>query len=240
MRMNMLLALLLAVLSGPDGFAAGGDSIATNLSDAVGRPLPETGGRFQFSVSGQVFSIVGGNMILCDDAIGALFQLPTKGADHVHAGDIVQVAGYGINNELGRRQLTPVSISVIGRKPLPQPVEIDNAQLSSGSVNHRYVRMHGVVAAAFRDELDSRWNWFLLRTPSGSANVACPEEQIPLQNLRNMTDAEVVATGIALPFSNWRANLGNYLQLVTANAIEVLHDAPSNPFSAQPPHLSYR
>jgi signal transduction histidine kinase len=50
-----------------------------------------------------------------------------------------------------------------------------------------------------------------------------------------MTDAEVVATGIALPFSNWRANLGNYLQLVATNAIEVLHAAPSNPLSAQPP-----
>ena len=233
--MNLLLALLLAVSSAPDGFAAGGDSIATNLSDAVGRPMPETGGRFQFSVSGQVFSIVGGNIILCDDAICVPLRLTATNHPTLRVGDIVQVKGYGINNELGIRHLAPVSISVIGYKPLPLPVEIDNAQLSSGSVNHRYVRMRGVVAAAFRDELDSRWNWFLLRTPAGSANVACPEEQIPLQKIRNMTDAEVVATGIALPFSNWRANLGNYLQLVATNAIEVLHAAPSNPLSAQPP-----
>lgn len=232
--MNLLFALFLAVSSAPDGFAAGGDCFATNLSDAVDRPLPEPGGRFQFRVSGQVFSIAGGNMILYDNAICTPFQMTATNQAPVRVGDIVQVCGYGINNELGLRHLAPDSISVIGHRPLPQPVVVDNSQLLSGIFNHRYVSMRGVVAAAFRDELDSRWNWFLLRTPSGSANVACPEEQIPLQSLRIMTDAEIVATGIAIPFSNWRANFGNYIQLVTADAIEVLTAAPSDPFLAPP------
>ncbi len=233
--MNLLFALFLAVSSATDDFAAGGDCIATNLSDAVYLPLPEAGGRFRFLASGQVFSIICGNMILYDNTICTPLRLTATDQARLHVGDIVQVKGYGSNNELGLRHLTPVSISVIEHRPLPQPVDIDNAQLSSGSFNHRYARMRGVVAAAFRDELDSRYNWFLLRTSSGSANVACPEEQIPLQKLRDMTDAEVVATGIAIPFANWRANLGNYLQLVTTNAIEVLHAAPSDPFLAQPP-----
>ncbi len=232
--MNLMLALLLAVSSATDGFAAEGDSIATNLSDAVSRPLPEAGGRFQFCVSGQVFSIVRGNMILRDDAICTPFRLAATDQATVRVGDIVQVRGYGINNELGRRHLAPVSISVIGHRPLPQPMDIDSPQLAAGSLNNRYVRMRGVVTAAFRDELDSRWNWFLLRTPSGSANVACPEELITIQNLKGLTDAEVAATGIALPFTNWRANFGNHLQIVETNAIEVLHAAPSDPFLAPP------
>ena len=233
-RMNLLIALLLAVSSAPDGLADGGDCIATNLSDAVNRPLPAPGGRVQFRVSGQVFSIMHGKMLLCDGAICTPLRLTATDQAHLRVGDIVQVKGYGSNNELGLRHLTPVSISVIGHRPLPQPVDTDNAQLSSGSITHRYARMRGVVAAAFRDELDSRFNWFLLRTSSGSANVACPEEQIPLQKLKNMTDAEVVATGIAIPFANWRAYFGNYLQLVETNAIEVVHAATTDPYLAPP------
>ena len=233
--MNLLFALFLAVSSVYTGFADEGDCIATNLSDAVGRPLPESGRRFQFHVSGQVLSITGRNMMLCDDATCIPLRLTATNQAPVRAGDIVQVGGYGINNELGRRHLVPNSISVIGHKPLPQPVPIDNSQLLSGRFNRRYVRMRGVVAAAFRDELDSRWNWFLLRTPSGSVNVACPEQKIPLRGLRSMTDAEIAVTGIAIPFTNWRANFGNHLQLVATNAIEILQAAPSDPFSAQPP-----
>ena len=117
-------------------------------------------------------------MILRDDAICTPFRLAANDQATVRVGDIVQVRGYGINNELGLRHLAPVSISVIGHRPLLQPMDIDSPQLAAGSFNHQYVRMRGVVAAAFRDELDSRWNWFLLRTPSGSVNVACPEELI--------------------------------------------------------------
>ena len=234
MRMKLLLALLLAVSSANNGFADGGGSLATLLSDAVGRQLPRVGERFPFCVSGQVFSLAGGNMMLCDETIGTQFRLPANGADHVRVGDIVQVEGYGTNNELGRRQLVPISISVVGHKPLPQPVDIDSPQLASGTFNSKYVRMRGVLAAAIRDNLDSRWNWFLLRTPSGSTNVACPEDQIPFQRLKDMTDAEITATGIAVPFANWRANFGNYLQLVATNAIEVLRATEPDPFFAPP------
>ena len=232
--MNLLLALLLAASSAPDGLADGDDCVATNLSDAIGRPLQEPGRHFRFSVSGQVFFVAGGNMILCDDAICTPFQLTATDQAAVRVGDIVHVKGYGINNGLGLRHLEPVSISVVGHRPLPQPVDIASPQLSSGRFNNRYVRMSGVLAAAFRDDLDLRWNWFLLRTPSGSTNVACPEDQIPFQSLRGMTDAEISATGIAIPFSNWRANFGNYLQLVATNAIEVLRAAAPDPFLAPP------
>ena len=232
--MFLLLALFLAVSLACNDLAAEGDCIVTNLSDAVENPLSEHGEHIPFLVTGQVFSVAGGNMILYADAICTAFQLTSNSCSAVHVGDIVQVGGYAADNELGRRQLVSVSISVVGRKPLPQPVTIDNSQFTAGGFNHRYVRMRGVLSAAFRDNLDPRWNWFLLRTPSGSANVACPEEQIPLKNLINMTDAEVLVTGIAIPFSNWRANFGNYLQLVTADGIEVLHEVPSDPFLAPP------
>ena len=232
--MNLLLALLLAVSSAPDGLADGDDSIVTNLSDAIDRPLPKPGGRIKLHVSGQVLSIAANTMMLCDDAIGVEFKLPVDGFGFVRAGDIVQIIGYGINNELGLRKFVPISISVTGHKPLPQPVDIDNSQISSGRFNSTYVRMRGVIAAVCRDDLDSRWNWFLLRTPSGSVNVACPEELITIRNLNEMTDAEVVATGIALSFTDWRANFGNHLQIVETNAIKVLRPAPTDPFLAPP------
>lgn len=231
--MFLLFALVLAVAPAFNDPAADG-CIITNLSDAVEHPLSEHGGRIQFLVSGQVLSVAGGSMMLYADAICTSFRLASNGCCDVRVGDIVQVGGYAANNELGRRQLVSDSVSVIGRKPLPQPVTIDNPQLTAGGFNHRHVRMRGVLAAPFRDKLDSQWNWFLLRTPSGSANVACPEEQIPLQNLTNMTGAEVLATGIATPFTNWRANFGNRLLLVASDAIKVLHEAPSDPFLAPP------
>ena len=208
-----------------------GTLLVTNLIDAIRTDLPEGHDSFRFSISGQVVAFEDNTIHVRDGNEGTPVRQPPNCTNlHATIGDIVQIDGQGHDNALNRRVLQADTISVIGYRALPEPVEIDHAALSSGRHRYQLVRMQGVVAAAFRDELDSRWNWFLLCTPDGSVNVACMEAHYPLESLKSLSDANIEATGMAMQLTNWRARLGNHLQLCSSNAISVIRPAPTDPF----------
>ena len=201
----------------------------SNLAEAISVPLPQNR-TCRFRARGQILALDGDTLLLKDNACGAIIGLPSTPIPQMKIGDLVEIEGVCRDNELNRRSLMADTVKVTGTKPVTAPRDIDGALLASGQHNYTLVRIHGVIAATIRDELDSRWNWFVLRSDSGSANVAVPEETIPLARLRALTDAEASVTGVAVPLTNWRANRGSHLQVVTSNALEVVSSPPSDPF----------
>ena len=76
------------------------------------------------------------------------------------------------------------------------PPEVDTRQIASGEYKHQRVQFRGVVASTFEDQLDSRYNWMVLRSRSGTVCAATAKKLYPLNDLRKLKDAEVLMTAI--------------------------------------------
>ena len=210
---------------------ARGGAAVSNLFDAAFAAIP--GGResMGFDVCGQVVAFEDRCALVRDGTFGTRIRLPAERMRGIRVGDVVRLAGTGCDNRINRRELQAESVEVLRHAALPEPRRIDGQLLSAGKFNYLPVRVDGVVAGVFRDELDSRWNWFILRTPSASVYVAASEADHPLASLRALADAEISATGISLPFHNWRASFGNHLQLTHPGSIAVVKPPPEDPFA---------
>ena len=113
--------------------------------------------------------------------------------------------------------------------------EIDARQVAGGECLHREVRFRGVVASVFRDQVDSRFNWLVLRTRKGKVCASTMEADHPLDDLRRLKDAEVLLTASVQRYTKWRHFLGYQLMCRKGGrGVEVLTPAPADPFQAAP------
>jgi len=144
--------------------------------------------------------------------------------DRCRRGDVIRVRG--------RWNLPADSLEIVGHRPLPAPIKTTAARISTGETDYSVVRLDGVVSAVTKDELDSKWTWFVLKTPTGSLNVSVRTNDYALVQIRSLLDADVSLRGIAIPFSSWRRPLGSHLLLNGQDSISVVRPAAADPFSA--------
>ena len=112
------------------------------------------------------------------------------------------------------------------------PPEVDTRQIASGEYKHQRVQFRGVVASTFEDQLDSRYNWMVLRSRSGTVCAATAKKLYPLNDLRKLKDAEVLMTAIVDRYASWRRFMGYQLIIPAAGCLQVLTPPPADPFQA--------
>jgi len=108
--------------------------------------------------------------------------------------------------------------------------EVDAAEIARGTLRDKDVCVSGVVSSVFRDDVDSQWNWIILRTPSGKICAAGNESCHPLARIGELRDAEVVLYGRVSVFGTWRRFLGFDLMLAE-NGVRIVKPPPRDPFA---------
>lgn len=168
----------------------------------IGEARSRGGDSHAFDLTGQVIADENAVLVVSDETGGCRVHPP----DDQHGcrpGDVVRVCG--------RRLFYADSLEIVSRRPLPRPVATTAARIAVGEHDYTFASVTGVVSAVTRDELDPDWNWFVLRTGSGSVSVAVKAAEFPADGLARLVDAAVVAMGVAVPFSSWRRPLGSHL-----------------------------
>ena len=134
------------------------------------------------------------------------------------SGDIVQLRGVvekphgSILDEFPSSSAFIVKdISVAGRGEFPDCDVVSAGDVNGGKYHERFVRISGVVSSVMRDEMNSLWNWFVLRTRDGNVYVAAPDVEHPFDELLALTDAEVGVYGLVIMQTRWRRFAGHYV-----------------------------
>lgn len=191
------------------------------------------------TVSGQVLDVIDSapisTVILFDRSGGIPLYVDTPNLKGVVRGDLV--TAHVVHQHW---TYTTKSISITGRRPIPEPVEITFNELSRRICQPASIR--GVLQSVRPDAVNTCWNWMSLATPGGTLPVAAREADFPIATLRPLLDAEIRLSGYAQPMVAWRAGLGLQFTPVKDYPIEVLHAPPTDirdtsPFdSLQHPH----
>lgn len=141
-----------------------------------------------------------------------------------------------------RRSKTGIPLSVaawkaVGHRKVPEPADISGRDVLDGGFLNQFVRISGVIAGSIPDELDSRYNWTILRTPTGSVLFASSRDQYPLERLKSLIDAEATIEGLVLRYSTWRTRLRGRLEPIRDPPLRLTRPATTN-IDETPPLVS--
>ena len=158
-------------------------------------------------------------------------QTPAK----IREGDRIRIRGK-TGHAANRKSVSfgTYRVDILGHDPLPEAVEVPGNRIPTGEMLYRYVFVRGVIASVRRSSFDARWNWIVLRTPTGSIGVTARESAYPMDALLRLVDAEVRMRGFVSHSWTDVNYLGAHLALRGDDALTVLVPAPDDPFSAPP------
>lgn len=149
-------------------------------------------------------------------------------------GDVLRITGkVGLQN--GEFHIMMARCERIGFDPeAAKPISVTPTELlAAKGLDYRSVNVRGVVADAFRDELDPKWIFFFFSPLNNHAAAAIydPEQKImPTAFI----DAVVVVTGTyQAKESNGRPHLGPHVQTFFPDTVRMLVPPNKDPFRSQ-------
>ena len=149
-------------------------------------------------------------------------------------GDVIRVTGITSYDMFNQPVVNCTNIVHIGKTTIPQPEFVTLDALLRKNLNHRLLRTTGTVADAFKDEIDHRYNYMLLKHGASILPVAFPDPSLPESSLRNLVGAEISVVGVCCFLSGARDFLGPRLETTGMDNISILRPAPKDPFDVPP------
>jgi signal transduction histidine kinase len=145
--------------------------------------------------------------------------------DHIEVEGVVATGHYA-------PLIIPYRISLIGRKPLPEPIKATFSEIQSGLLDTQRVMLNGVVHAAEKTAFSGVPCRALTVATLGGKFTFMMLAEVPHAN-EALVDAEVIVTGVCIPIFNSRGQLNEARLFASeANSLEIVRPAPSGPFSA--------
>ena len=229
-------------------FLGSAGDVITNISRLVSLSEAEMRQKPRFSVIGTVIKT--GTLVLHDGTCGVAFTKETDPPD-VKVGDIANIRGYAQIASTGEwKYYAFKDARVLGHCDPPIFTITDSKDLNSGTYNYRTIRLSGLIADAFWDDIDPKFAYFLVRCGTESIYATCyvGEERTDSDALAGFIGAEVTVTGVLMPLSSgFRRFLGHTISLSSLKAITV-EKAPTadlrefkeleDPYHATPNYLS--
>ena len=166
------------------------------------------------------------------DETGATTLFSVRGTPVPATGDVIRVTGTTSFDTFSQPHANYTNLVRIGNIATPQPEVLSLSDLLHGDYNHRLVETEGTISDAFRDEIDHRYNYLLLKRGSEMLPVAFPDPKMDDTTLQALIGAEVRVVGACCFMSGSRDFLGPRLELTGLDAIRVTRPAPSDPFDA--------
>jgi len=170
--------------------------------------------------------------VTIQDGTGAVTLFSVRGLPVPSTGDVIRATGTTSFDTFSQPHADYTNLVRIGHADAPQPEAISLSDLLHGDYNHRLVETSGTIADAFRDEIDHRYNYLLLKRGSEILPAAFPDMNVSEASLQTLIGAEVNIIGLCLFTSGARGFLGPRLELMGLDAIRVTRPAPSDPFDA--------
>lgn len=140
--------------------------------------------------------------------------------DEVEIEGTLERGGYAPN-------VLPITIRKVGRRPLPEPIPVDDARFFSGCDNLCRIVVEGVVQGVREDGE----RWLLLMERSSRPFVARLPRTSASDPAATLVNARVRLTGVAGAMYNTRGQYMHPSMLVGASAdVEIVRPAPADPF----------
>jgi len=147
-------------------------------------------------------------------------------------GDVIRATGTTYFDSYSQPHADYTNLVCIGHTAAPKPEVLSLSDLLHGDYNHHLVETSGTIADAFRDEIDHRYNYMLLKRGSEILPAAFPDPNMADTTLQALIGAEVRVVGVCWFIAGSRGFLGPRLELTGFDAIRVTSPAPSDPFDA--------
>ena len=170
--------------------------------------------------------------VTVQDRTGAVTLFSVHGLPVPSTGDVIRASGMTSFDTFSQPHADYTNLIHIGHTSTPKPEVLPIGELLRGDYNHRLVETSGTITDAFRDEIDHRYNYLLLKRGSEMLPAAFPDPNMAEATLRALIGAEVRVMGACCFSSGSRDFLGPRLELTGLDAVRVTRPAPSNPFDA--------
>ena len=147
-------------------------------------------------------------------------------------GDRIHVSGCTTRHETtGISSAEVKSLEILGHAQMPSTVLVPSNELSAPKWQNRIIRLRGVVQDAFRDEIDSVWNYIVIRSGRETIYVPFTTDGTDGDKLKSIIDAEIEVEGLNISFNRGnRRMIGLMFHISGWSAIKVIKPAPENPF----------
>ena len=147
-------------------------------------------------------------------------------------GDRIHVSGFTMRHETtGISSAEVKSLKILGHVQMPPAVSVPPDELNDPKWQNRILRLRGVVQDAFHDEIDSNWNYIVIRSGRQTIYVPFTTDGTDGDRLKSIIDAEIEVEGLNISFNRGnRRMIGFMFHISGWNAIKVITPAPTNPF----------
>jgi len=189
-----------------------------------------------FRLTGTCLCTMGNGLIL-EDPTGRASIFTSRGGPNCRAGSRVQVSG-----QSGMGWMTDLfdDIHQAGAEVLtlkegtPPPfVRTAIPSLVREKKDFQLVRFSGSVVDAFRDDVDDRYYFLLVKDGDSSLTVGYQTDRTAGPDLAALVDSTVEVCGVFMQnYTGARLYLGPYVYVPTEGSIKILEAAPADPFSA--------
>jgi len=168
--------------------------------------------------------------VTIQDGTGGLTLFSTYGPAVPTTGDVIRATGTTSFDAYSQPHADYTNLVITGRTSVPKPERLSIGDILHGDCNHRLVETSGTIADAFRDEIDPRYNYLVLKRGAEIMPAAFPDPSLDEATLQSLVGAEADISGVCLFVSGSRDFLGPRLELTGLDAVRVTRPASSDPF----------
>ena len=150
----------------------------------------------------------------------------------LHRGDRIHAAGHIVLWEPANISMAEVqSMQILSHSPMPAIPSVPVEDLLAEEWRDRPVKLRGVVKDAFRDEIDTNWNYLEIRSGREVLYASFTTDGTDGERLRTIIGAEVEIDGLYMSSENGKRRLiGWQLHTTGWNSIRIVTPAPRDPY----------
>ena len=217
----LAVSFLVAGLS-PAPVRAGGMSCLTNIADVLTQTAEPHSPQVRFRLTGTVLNNTSGAFYSDGHAI-TFYCLYER--CKFPPGDLVRIEGGCTNNAFLVHSFTR-----LGRGEMPLPDEVTTHDIQKGRCANRFVTFKGKVIDIFREDIDSRFLYIVIRENNADAYFAIGWNNSQELRNRRLIGAEVKVTGVCrTSVDAQRHYAGNIVEALEPNHIDILVPPVTDP-----------
>ncbi len=164
--------------------------------------------------------------LFIQDQTGGIYIDTAESVGNVHAGDLVEVAGFTSDGDFAPEIVHP-RVRVLGKGKMPRPQKMLLSTVDTGSQDSQWVEASGIVRLV---NLEEDRNHVTLHLVSKDGRFIAHVPGVPLSAVENLVDAEVILEGAWGTVFNQKVQVEGVELYVPSLAYIHVKRAASNPF----------
>ena len=201
-----------------------------NSITEINRFLENENGRAAFDIQACALTAnASGSLILADgeDRVSAFCSTNLA---QINRGDRLRVRGYTSAGKSIEPWVQVHAVDFLGKANLPPPEDRKLGNLDGRRDNYRVVRVEGTILDVCPDEVDPRYDIFLLKDGETILPVSCPTNASA--TFKGLIDARIRLVGMYFRYIRGvRKYSGAYISTGGESPVEIIEPAPQDPFS---------